>query len=129
MCFRTVPLLNPKIYPRFTLLCQSLAEGLAAFEAIYRFLPEVFVDTTGCPFTLPVFRWIGGCRVACYVHYPTITAQMTMRVSDKKKMYNNADFIANSSVLTNLKIVYYSIFSLCYRFCGYAAHVVMTNGR
>jgi alpha-1,2-mannosyltransferase len=52
---KTVGLLNPKNYPRFTLLLQSLAEFFVGLEAMYKFLPDVFIDTTGCPFTLPVF--------------------------------------------------------------------------
>uniref|UniRef100_A0A914XWJ0 GDP-Man:Man(3)GlcNAc(2)-PP-Dol alpha-1,2-mannosyltransferase n=1 Tax=Panagrolaimus superbus TaxID=310955 RepID=A0A914XWJ0_9BILA len=125
---RSVWLLDPKNYPRFTLILQSIAEIVVGFEAMYKFLPEVFIDTTGCPFTLPVFAWLGGCNVACYVHYPTITAQMFGRVSEGKAMYNNADFIAKNKYLTFAKLWYYRIFAYLYRFCGFAAEVIMTNG-
>lgn len=43
-------------------------------EALWKANPEVFIDSMGYPFTLPLFRWIAGSKVACYVHYPTITS-------------------------------------------------------
>lgn len=39
------------------------------------------VDTMGYSFTYPLFRYLGGCRVACYVHYPTISSDMVDRVA------------------------------------------------
>lgn len=36
--------------------------------------PDFFAhaDSMGYAFTYPLFRILGGCKVACYVHYPTI---------------------------------------------------------
>ena len=127
--FRTVGWMNPKNFPRFTLILQSIAECLVAFEGLIRFLPEIFIDTTGCPLSMPLFRFLGGCRVACYTHYPTITSQMIKRVEAGTAMYNNANFIANSETLTSAKLLYYRVFALIYKFAGKAADIVMVNGR
>uniref|UniRef100_A0A7E4UW91 GDP-Man:Man(3)GlcNAc(2)-PP-Dol alpha-1,2-mannosyltransferase n=1 Tax=Panagrellus redivivus TaxID=6233 RepID=A0A7E4UW91_PANRE len=125
---KSVGLMDPKNYPRFTLLLQCLGELAVGCEGIFRLLPDVFIDTTGCPLTLPLFRWVGGCRVTCYVHYPTITRSMIRRVGDGVATYNNASFISRSAILTYGKIAYYYLFSLMYWLCGLSAHVVMTNG-
>lgn len=121
--------MNPKNFPRFTLLFQSLAELLVAFEAICRCLPEIFIDTTGCPLSIPLFKILGGCKVSCYVHYPTITTQMIKRVENRAEMYNNADFIAKNEKLTAAKISYYQLFAKMYKFAGGYSDVVMVNGR
>jgi alpha-1,2-mannosyltransferase len=34
--------------------------------------PEVYIDSMGYAFTLPLFRYIGASRTGVYVHYPTI---------------------------------------------------------
>lgn len=127
--FRTVNWMNPKNFPRFTLILQSLAELAVSIEAILRFLPEIFIDTTGCPLSLPLFKYIGGCKTACYVHYPTITTQMIRRVETGVEMYNNSGMIANNEALTTLKVWYYRIFALIYKLAGKSSDVVMVNGR
>jgi hypothetical protein len=50
--------------------------------------PQLFVDTTGWAFTFPLAR-LAGCRVAAYVHYPTVSSDMIRRVRDGAAMYNN----------------------------------------
>jgi hypothetical protein len=39
---------------------------------------QVFVDTTGWAFTFPLAK-LAGCKVACYVHYPTVSTDMLGR--------------------------------------------------
>lgn len=43
----------------FTLLLQSLASVLVGLEAILKFTPDVYFDTMGFAFTLPVFKMFG----------------------------------------------------------------------
>lgn len=45
---------------------------------------QVFVDTTGYAFSFPVARYLGGCSVGCYVHYPTISTDMLAAVASRK---------------------------------------------
>ncbi len=66
-------------YPRLTLLGQSLGSIVLAIEAVMRLPAPVFVDTTGYAFSFPVARYIGGCAVACYVHYVSLTRPRSHR--------------------------------------------------
>ena len=59
-------------YPYFTLLGQSLGSLFLGWEALVAFVPDIFIDSMGYAFTIPLFRFFGGCKVACYIHYPTI---------------------------------------------------------
>ena len=66
-------------YPRLTLLGQSLGSIVLAIEAVVRLPAPVFVDTTGYAFSFPIARYIGGCAVACYVHYVSLTRPRSHR--------------------------------------------------
>ena len=59
---------------------------LLGLEALCHFLPDVFIDSMGYAFVLPMARWLGGCRVGCYVHYPTISTDMLSRVENREVM-------------------------------------------
>lgn len=72
---------------------------------------DVVIDTTGYSFTLPIFKYLGGSKTGCYIHYPTITVEMLRRVSARREIYNNRGFIARSPFLTGAKLVYYRIFA------------------
>ena len=43
-------------------------------------IPDFFIDTMGYAFTLPLFKYFGGSKVGCYVHYPTISTDMLNKV-------------------------------------------------
>lgn len=115
------------MYPYFTLLGQSFGSMLLAWEALNCYLPDIFLDTMGYAFTLPLFRYLGGCQVGCYVHYPTISTDMLSRVGSKTVSYNNASFISNSRILSTMKLVYYYLFAVMYGLAGSCAQVVMVN--
>uniref|UniRef100_A0AC35TS78 GDP-Man:Man(3)GlcNAc(2)-PP-Dol alpha-1,2-mannosyltransferase n=1 Tax=Rhabditophanes sp. KR3021 TaxID=114890 RepID=A0AC35TS78_9BILA len=86
------------------------------------------IDTMGYPTVLPLFKLIGGSKVGCYVHYPTISTDMISLVEKRHTTYNNSGWISESSVFSFIKLWYYKIFALYYRFCGYTTDVVMVNG-
>ena len=115
------------MYPYFTLLGQSLGSVLLGWEALNSYLPDIFLDTMGYAFTLPLFRYLGGCQVGCYVHYPTISTDMLSRVGDKTVSYNNASFISNSRILSTVKLLYYYLFAMMYGLAGSCAQVIMVN--
>lgn len=115
--------LDPSKYPRFTLLLQSLSSVVVGFEALYKLIPRVYVDTCGVPFVLPLARFLG-CNTACYVHYPVISTDMLRRVKDRKLMYNNKQ---TGLVRTYVKTAYYKLFALLYGCVGTFAQVCMTN--
>ena len=66
-------LLESKRYKRFTLLLQSLASMIVGWEALSKFSPDIFIDTIGMSFTFPIAKLLAKCKIACYVHYPTIS--------------------------------------------------------
>ena len=115
------------MYPYFTLLGQSIGSMILGWEALNCYLPDIFLDTMGYAFTLPLFRYLGGCQVGCYVHYPTISTDMLSRVGNKTISYNNASFISNSGILSTIKLLYYYLFAAIYGLAGSCAQVVMVN--
>ena len=115
------------MWPYFTLLGQSLGSMLLGFEALWKFVPDVCIDTMGYAFTYPLFRFLGGCRVGCYVHYPTISTDMLTTVRDREETYNNAGVISKSLVLTQAKLLYYKLFAFTYGLVGKCSSVIMVN--
>ncbi|CAK7336675.1 unnamed protein product [Dovyalis caffra] len=113
-------------YPRFTMIGQSFGSVYLSWEALCKFTPLYFFDTSGYAFTYPVAR-LFGCKVICYTHYPTISLDMISRVRDRSSMYNNDASIARSGWLSRCKIVYYTFFSWMYGFAGSCAHLAMVN--
>lgn len=98
-------------YPRFTLLGQSLGSMWLGLEALLKFQPDVFIDTMGYAFAMPIFRYIGGCRVGCYTHYPIISTDMLRRVQNRVYAHNNSSYVTKNPFLTWLKLTYYRIFA------------------
>ncbi|KAF3942874.1 hypothetical protein CMV_030511 [Castanea mollissima] len=82
-------------YPHFIMIGQSLGSVYLSWEALYKFTPLYYFDTSGYAFTYPL-AWMFGCKVICYSHYPTISIDMISRVRDRYSMYNNDALIAQS---------------------------------
>ena len=80
-------------YPRFTMIGQSLGSVYLAWEALNKFTPQFYFDTSGYAFTYPL-AWLFGCKVLCYTHYPTISSDMVERVKQRNSMYNNNSLIS-----------------------------------
>lgn len=91
------------------------------------FVPDLYVDSMGYAFTLPIFRYLGGCKVASYVHYPTVSTDMLSVVRERNPRFNNADFISRNPVLSAVKVVYYCCFALLYGLAGSCSDVIMVN--
>lgn len=114
-------------YPIFTLLGQSLGSLVLGWEAMTSFVPDIYIDSMGYAFTLPLFKYLGGSVVGCYVHYPTISTDMLQRVSDRETGFNNAAIVTRSSFLTSMKVFYYRWFAYCYGLAGSRSDFVMVN--
>jgi len=114
-------------YPILTLLGQSLGSILLGLEALLQFVPNIYIDTMGYAFTLPLFRFLAGCKVACYVHYPTISTDMLERVASRSASYNNASIISRSIVLSHMKLLYYKLFAFIYGLAGRCSSVIIVN--
>ena len=70
-------------YPSFTMLGQAAGSVLLGYEALSGFVPDIYIDSMGYAFTLPLFKILGGCRIGAYVHYPTISTDMLSRVANR----------------------------------------------
>lgn len=113
-------------YPRFTMIGQSFGSIYLSWEALCKFTPLYYFDTSGYAFTYPLAR-LFGCIVVCYTHYPTISLDMLSRVRGRSSMYNNDALIAKSSWLSQCKVIYYVLFSWMYGFVGSFTQLAMVN--
>nr|XP_037277247.1 GDP-Man:Man(3)GlcNAc(2)-PP-Dol alpha-1,2-mannosyltransferase-like [Rhipicephalus microplus] len=120
-------LVEARLYPVFTILGQSLGSMIVGLEAILSFVPTIFIDSTGYAFTMPIFKFLGGCKVMCYTHYPTISTDMLSSVERRVQAHNNRGLISRSAVLTPIKLLYYRMFARLYAYCGWCADLVMVN--
>lgn len=124
---RSRSLVEAKWYPFFTLAGQSLGSVILALEALCKFTPQYYIDTMGYAFSYPIFRIAAGSKVACYTHYPVISADMLSMVDSSAASFNNRSFIASSPILTRCKLTYYRVFALVYSFVGTFSSLVMVN--
>uniref|UniRef100_A0A8D0BGL9 GDP-Man:Man(3)GlcNAc(2)-PP-Dol alpha-1,2-mannosyltransferase n=1 Tax=Salvator merianae TaxID=96440 RepID=A0A8D0BGL9_SALMN len=120
-------LVEASLYPHFTLLGQSLGSLFLGWEALLKCVPDVYIDSMGYAFTLPLFKYLGGCQTACYVHYPTISTDMLSVVRNQNAQFNNAAIITKNPFLTKLKVIYYYIFASMYGLVGSCSDIVMVN--
>ncbi|KAF7274357.1 hypothetical protein GWI33_012975 [Rhynchophorus ferrugineus] len=119
--------IEPKMYPIFTLLGQIFGSILLGFEAISHINPDIYIETTGFIFTLPIFKYLGGCKTGCYIHYPLITKEMLRRVQSRRQVYNNRDFIVRNPILTYAKLVYYHVLAWLYCLAGFCSDATLVN--
>ncbi|KAG0080106.1 asparagine-linked glycosylation protein [Podila epicladia] len=115
------------MWPRFTLIGQSLGSMVLGWEALKKVVPDVWIDSMGYAFTYPAARMFGGCQVVAYVHYPSVSSDMIGRVASRESSHNNASHVASSPLYTALKLVYYRGFAMLYALVGAFCHVVMAN--
>ena len=119
-------LLSPLRYPRLTMICQAVASIIVSVEALYQFVPDIWIDTTGWAFPYPLVRLLG-CKVVAYVHYPTISSDMLLRVRRREATYNNSQNVASNGIFSYLKLVYYQLFGYWYGCCGGFSNICMVN--
>uniref|UniRef100_A0A6G1SG94 GDP-Man:Man(3)GlcNAc(2)-PP-Dol alpha-1,2-mannosyltransferase n=1 Tax=Aceria tosichella TaxID=561515 RepID=A0A6G1SG94_9ACAR len=121
------PWIEAKKYPFLTLLFQNLISVIVAFQAAYNIVPEVYFETIGFTFTLPVFK-LAGSRIATYIHYPTISSDMIHNVeTTTHASYNNRQVFVRFPLLRQLKLVYYKLLVFLYGYAGRSADTVMVN--
>eukprot|EP01125_Pyxidicula_operculata_P020886 TRINITY_DN7851_c0_g1_i1.p1 TRINITY_DN7851_c0_g1~~TRINITY_DN7851_c0_g1_i1.p1 ORF type:complete len:474 (+),score=80.95 TRINITY_DN7851_c0_g1_i1:37-1422(+) len=120
-------LVEAKRWPYFTMLGQSIGSMIMGLEALLLYCPHIFLDTMGYSFTYPLFALLGGCKVAAYVHYPTISSDMLQKVSGKKADFNNNSDVSKSTFKTNAKLIYYHIFALLYQITGQFCSLTLVN--
>jgi alpha-1,2-mannosyltransferase len=65
---------------------QSLGSVYISWEALCKYNPEYYFDTSGYAFTYPVAH-LFGCKVICYTHYPIISSDIIARVTYWSQFY------------------------------------------
>ncbi|RLU19736.1 hypothetical protein DMN91_008293 [Ooceraea biroi] len=115
------------MYPYCTLLGQSLGSIWLGIEALNNLPPDIYIDTMGYAFTYPLFKYIGGCRVGSYTHYPTISTDMLKYVYKRVVAHNNRVIIARNPFFSAAKVIYYKWFARLYGLVGSCADTVMVN--
>ncbi|KRG06812.1 GDP-Man:Man(3)GlcNAc(2)-PP-Dol alpha-1,2-mannosyltransferase isoform X1 [Drosophila mojavensis] len=114
-------------YPHFTLLGQSLGSIVLGLEAICKFPPDIFIDTMGYAYTFPIFRYLAGSRIGCYVHYPLISTDMLRKVQYRQSSFNNKAYVARNPFLTWIKLTYYRLLSRAYKWVSCCSETIMVN--
>lgn len=74
-------------------------------------IADIYIDTMGYAFTYPLFKYIGGCRVGSYTHYPTISSDMLKYVYKRVIAHNNRRIIARNPFFSGAKFLYYKLFA------------------
>lgn len=120
-------LVEASSYPYFTLLGQSLGSMVLGWEAMMKFVPDVYIDTMGYAFTMPLFKLLAGVSTMSYVHYPTISTDMLQKVADRTQAHNNASFISQSAILSWGKLQYYKMFAWLYGVMGRRSDKIFVN--
>lgn len=121
------PLVEAKNYPVLTLLLQNLMSVLVALQAAYHVIPEVYVETIGFTFTLPIFK-LSSCTVITYVHYPIISRDMIRNVrTSTHASFNNRAIFVRSRIMRQMKLIYYKGLAYLYGFAGRNADLVLVN--
>lgn len=115
---RLRPLIDPSMYPRFTMLLQSIGAMILALEALFLEPCDIFFDSTGFASTFPI-AFCFGAKIAAYVHYPTISSDMLQKVS--------VSDCKGVEWFIWAKLVYYHLFAFLYGICGRFAHTIMVN--
>lgn len=117
----------------FTLCLQAFGSMFLALLCMLQWMPSVWVDTTGASFMAPVVKIFGcaccgnNCRFLSYVHYPTISTDMVVKVQSRASGFNNATTISSSTLLTRLKVYYYRMFAKFYQWAGGYVDVAIAN--
>lgn len=65
----------------------------------------------GYAFTYPLFKYIAGCSVGSYTHYPIISTDMIRYIHRKIIANNDSRLIAKFLLFSRAKIVYYKLFA------------------
>ena len=118
--------LDPK--PSFTMIRQIIGSIIYTYKAISAYQPDFFFDTTGFSFSHWVVKMLlPHCKVLTYVHYPFISSDMLDCVVKKEKKFNNKSRIADSKILSWVKIWYYRTLIFLYGKMGDYADLVFTN--
>jgi len=114
-------------YPPFPWLGQSLGSILLGWEALMQCVPDVYIDSMGYAFTLPLFKYVGGCQVGSYIHYPTVSTDLLSVMKNQNPGFNNAAFISRNALLSKARLIYYYLFAFICGLVGSCSDIDIVN--
>ncbi|KIJ59041.1 glycosyltransferase family 4 protein [Hydnomerulius pinastri MD-312] len=117
-------------WPRFTILGQSLGSMYLVWEAMSKFIPDLYIDTMGYAFTFPAVAWLtrASVPIGAYVHYPTISTNMLARVSGEGwKMSERTIVLCPTNPLLTSRDSYYRLTMYYYALSLSHARFLMVN--
>lgn len=109
--------------PYLTMLFQIINQFVFAYDILTNVHSDVFIDTTGLPFTYPLLKLFGKTVIA-YVHYPFISHTM---INDVRANVGGMHSRGALSKFKKAKILYYEIMLFLYKICGKCVTYAMAN--
>ncbi|CAD6565058.1 MAG: asparagine-linked glycosylation protein [Cyphobasidiales sp. Tagirdzhanova-0007] len=122
-------LIEDTTWKHFTLIGQSLGSIVLAHDALMSVLPDVFIDTMGYAFTLPLVKLYAKIPVGADVYFILViySTDMLQRVRKRTTSHTNPSLVARSTLLSSGKFIYYLIFARLYSYCLRRADHLMVN--
>lgn len=74
-------------------------------------IADIYIDTMGYAFTYPLFKYMAGCLVGSYTHYPIISTDMIRHIHRRIVAHNDNRLIAKFLFFSKAKILYYKLFA------------------
>jgi len=112
-------LLEKKYYKICTLLGQNIGSIIVGFEALIRFIPDIYIDSTGYAFTYPCFHYLASIPIISYVHCPIIDSNLLEQA--------NEQYSTDTSLLSQIELLYYQIFTYVYGWCTRCSKLIYCN--
>ncbi len=107
-------LLEEKNYQILSLFGSNIGSIIVGFEALIRFIPDIYIDSMGYAFTYPCFYYLASIPIISYVHHPIIR---TDRVIEQYA----------TTFMSKITLIYYEIFTFIYGWCGSCSEIIYCN--
>ena len=104
-----------------SVLGPSLGSIIVGFEALLRFIPDIYFDSTGCAFTYPCFYYFANVPIISYTRSPTITTDLLEQSNEKPGF--------GSSVICQIESIYSQTFAYIYGWCGRCSQMSFCDSR
>jgi alpha-1,2-mannosyltransferase len=122
---KSAHLLKPK--PMFTMIMQIIGQIVFAIEILTTVHSDYIIDTTGLPFTYFILRCLGRVKISSYTHYPFISSDMISDIQNGIQGVHSRGFFSKFKIMRYVKIFYYYLILLFYRFNGLFLEFVFCN--
>lgn len=118
-------LIDAKYYSIFSVLGPSLGSIIVGFEALLRFIPDIYFDSTGFAFTYPCFHYFANIPIIAYIHQPIITTDLL----DQSNETSFGAWRLESSVISQIESISYQLFAYVYGWCGRCSQMIFCDSQ